>query len=89
MTDTQGETNTHSHGISLESLCNVIVQTALSCLEGHGAVKLAGHYGTCQRLLAMLPKEQCHLLALIKHGPYKQVIEVKGDWQRNLNAAGV
>lgn len=83
------ETNPHSHGISLERFCNVIIHTALSGFESHGAVKLTGYNGTCQSLLTVLPKEQCHLLALIKHGPHKQVIEVKADGQRNLRRARV
>lgn len=83
------ETYLYSHGISLESFCNVIIQTALSSFKGHGAVKLAGHNGTCQSLFTMLPKEQCHLLALIEHSPHKQVVEVKGDGQRDLSKAAV
>lgn len=81
--------NPHSHGVSLESFCNVIIHTALSSFKRHGAVKLAGYNGTCQSLLTVLPKEQCHLLALIKHGPDKQVVEVKNDGQRDLSRAGV
>lgn len=83
------ETYLYSHGISLESFWNVIIQTALSSFKGHGAVKLAGHNGTCQSLFTVLPKEQCHLLALIKHSPHKQVVEVKGDGQRDLSKAAV
>lgn len=80
----------HSQRICLESICNVILHAALPCLKGHGAVKLTGHCGTCQCFLALLPQEQCHLLALIQHGPHKQVIEVKGNqhgWSRTMAGA--
>lgn len=78
----------HSQRICLESLCNVVVHAALPCLKGHRAVKLTGHCGTCQHLLAMLPKEQRHLLALMQHSPHKQVIEVEGNQQRRVITVG-
>lgn len=76
--NTRRATHVHSQRICLESLCDVVVHTALPRFKGHGAVKLTGHRGACQRLLGVLPQEQRHLLALMKHGPNEQVVEVEG-----------
>lgn len=76
--------NWHSQWIRLESFYNVIIQAALTCFKGHGAVKLAGHRCTCQRFFSMLPQEQCHLLPLLKDCPHKQVVEVERNQQWSI-----
>lgn len=79
--NTHSNTRIHSQWIWLESLWYDVVHAALTCLQGHGAVEFTGHRCTCERLLAVLPQEQRHLLPLLKYSPYKEVIEVKGNQQ--------
>lgn len=79
--------NTLLQGEHLESLCRVVIRAALPGFERHGAIKFTGHCGSGERLFAVLPQEEHHLLALLKHGPHKQVVEIEGDLRRGITDA--
>ena len=59
----------------VELLGDVVHHVVLRRLVGHGFAQLAGHQGLGHGLLAVLPEEERHLLALHEHGPHHELVE--------------